>query len=128
MARDLVAKEQRRLLREQTEREAWLGRQLLVLLGVVRICNLYHTGDTIRAEVTDVRGRHRSCEEADVRDLLVAAAGMEPQKQCRGPCGRVLPASAYAHDANRPDGRLLRCKRCEAERVKQYKGTRSTAR
>jgi hypothetical protein len=123
--RNPATKQRARLAREQLEREAWLGRQLLAMLGTVRICNLYNDGEVIRAEVTDVRGKSRSVEERDVRDLLLAAAGVEVTKKCHGRCKRVLPLSSFGRDKNKPDGRLLRCKRCEAERVRQYKGKKT---
>lgn len=128
MARNPEAKRRTRLLREQLEREAWIGQQFLNLLARARLVNLLVDGEVIRAEVTDIRGQHRSCEDQDVRDLLIAALGTEPRKQCHGPCGRTLPLSAYGHDKNKPDGRLLRCKRCEAERVRAYKGGKQSTR
>jgi hypothetical protein len=115
-------REQARLLREQLEREAWLGRHLLSLIENFCVCSFRNTDDVLRADMMDVRGHTRTCEEQSLHDLLIAVLDKEPQKQCRGPCGRTLAISAFGHDKNKPDGRLLRCKRCEAERVRAYKG------
>jgi hypothetical protein len=120
--RNPVARQRARLLREQLEREAWIGQQFLRLLEQAAIVTLHNGGDEYRADVIDPRGRTRSVTEGDLRDLLLRVSGVEWTKTCHGPCGRTLPIEHFGHDRNKPDGRLLRCKKCEAERVRQYKG------
>lgn len=126
MARNPVARERQRLLREQAAREAWIGQQFIALLERNSVVTLFNNGTEYRADLIDPRGKSSSVSEADVRDLLLRTSGVNLTKICHGPCGRSLPIECFGHDRNKPDGRLLRCKKCEAERVRQYKGKKQS--
>src|SRR5258708_38462228 len=45
-----------------------------------------------------------------------------PQKQCSGPCGRILPATLeyFSPDRRNKNGLQARCKRCAVEQHKAY--------
>lgn len=45
-----------------------------------------------------------------------------PQKQCTGPCGRVLPATSefFHRDKHQPDGLCFSCKQCRTAKVSSY--------
>lgn len=63
-----------------------------------------------------------------VRDSALAcvqaALGIEPRKVCRG-CGQEKLLGGFSKSARARDGRLARCKLCEAARVKLYESRRA---
>lgn len=62
-----------------------------------------------------------------LRNCLEEALTTTRSKVCWG-CRRSLPLTRFSRDVNRSDGRLGRCRPCEAARVKEYSEKRRAKR
>jgi hypothetical protein len=96
-----------------------VGQLLLNVMESSSLVTIHRNEEGLHLSAKNDSGTVSRHSGDDLLDLLRAATGLEPQKQCRS-CNKMLRLTDYARSSESSDGRLSRCKQCERERVRSY--------